>query len=424
MEKNNLENISIKKELNNKSQEEKTSSFVEIYNVSNNKEKVDYLEEKIELIVAKVDNLKPEKISPDWIKNKCGEEYYLVKDKFRTLEGEINWQLFADLLPKNLRNIWSYEKQRTWDNKKAKDTIVSLLKKEKPVTFNAEWIKNRDFGLYKHLRRKLKNKETNKIEWEEFINEIPEEWQEKWVRGFSKEGKIKLIESKRIFTFDLAVKKLNKILEEKNPAHFLSSDIKRFDKQLYSYFKENIKRKKGGIDWEKIIKKIDEKFVKRFRPPKRFEDEYPENRYENQNEVEELLNSNKEGVLGFFGGDRGKRDEFCLELVGLAKKGNVNAEEKLAQYLEMLTMDWIEKDEMFKVYEVDIDGLRERITRCIYLYKDNQPTSFIGYVYANLREEAKGKRYEKIELDAYKQGKRGRGGEGHEIIDLYKNLSN
>jgi hypothetical protein len=174
------------------------------------------------------------------------------------------------------------------------------------------------------------------------------------------------------------------------------------------------------------MKNVNEEYVKRFRPPKRFEDEYPKNIYENEIEVEEIINSNKEGLLGFFGGDRKKRDELCLDLVKLAKEGNIKAEEKLCEYLEIQAIDWIERSRLSKIYEIDIDGLRQRIIRCIYLYRDNQPTSLSGYIYVNLREEAKGKKYKRTELDAHTRGggTRGRGRDGHETIDLYKSLSN
>lgn len=386
--------------------------------------RIDLLKNKVDFVVEKARQLNPDKLNPYWIFNNCSKEHRVIKDNFRTLEGEINWQVFSDLLPKDLKDKWTYEKQKVWSSEKAIGVATKILEKEKPGSFNQEWLEKNDYGLYRHLKRKLKNKTTGKIEWENFIEQLPEEWKNKWTRGIRDEKRREMSKDRTKFSFESAVKRLNDVLTANNPRFFSSEDIKSLDRSLYSYFSRHVKKKDGSIDWKKIIEDIDEKFQSRFQPPKIFKEAYPAKQYEDQSEVDAVLEMNRDKLLTFFGiknpSDRMERNEICLELIGLAKKGNLAAEDKLMEYLEILAMDWIEKDSLLDVYKIDTDDLRERMKKCIYLYRENGPAGFIGYLYVNLKKQAMGlnRGYNKIELDSSFFGD---GPNKHDRIDLSEN---
>ncbi len=368
-------------------------------------EKIELLKNNVADIISKTEQLNPEKINPYWIFNNCGKEHAVIQKNFRTLNNEINWQLLVDLLPEKQKAKWNYEKQRIWTEETTIKTTIELLEEDNPDSFNPFWIKNHDYGLYRHLRKKLKNKETGIVEWDKFADKLPEEWTEKWIMGISKKGKKGAHEKKMKFTFSSSIKKLNKILAENDPRSFSSTDVKTLDRSLHSYFKRYVKKENGGIDWKKIIKEVNPEFENKFKYPKAFKDEYPEERYEGKEEVDSLLEKNKEKLLTFFGAtsleDQEKRNEICLELIKLAKKGNSLAEKKLMAYLEILEVDWLDKEDFLDIYKLRTDVLREKTKRCIYLYREKGAAKFIWYLYKTLKEHAKelNSKHKKIELD-------------------------
>ena len=146
---------------------------------------------------------------------------------------------------------------------KAKRIAVEMLEKDNPVTFNANWLRVQDRGLYKHLRRKLKNQDSGEIEWDKFINQLPEKWMERWVTGMRAEKREQMSQDRMKFTFLSAIERLNLLLEENTPGSFSSTDVESYDEQLYSYFKRHVAKEGGGIDWEKIMSGVDEKYRKR-----------------------------------------------------------------------------------------------------------------------------------------------------------------
>lgn len=141
--------------------------------------------------------------------------------------------------------------------------------------------------------------------------------------------------------------------------------------------------------------------------------------------MDKLIEEKKDKPLTFFGvssqADRRDRNELCLDLIRLAKKGNLSAEKTLMGYLEILVADWIDRDSSLDVYKIYKDDLEERIRRCIYLYREKGAAGFVGYLYINLREQAKGLNQggqRKISLDdPFGSGLSKDKRERHELID-------
>ena len=370
----------------------KSSQKEEELSKSIDRGKIELLKNNVDSIIDKINQLTPEKINPYWIFNNCSKEHEFIKKNFRTIDDKINWQLLVDLLPEEQREKWDYEKKRVWTEGLAIGTLVNLLRTKNPASFNPLWIRNNDYGLYRHLRRKLRNEQTGEIAWNLFVEKLPEELMEKWVTGMREEKKKEFIENKIKFTFESAIERLTDLLEQNKPASCSSSDINTWDPSLHSYFRRYVNKKGGGIDWEKIMEKIDPNLREKFIYPKKFEEEYPTENYENEDEVETLINNNKESLLTFFVAsspeERSKRNDICLKMIKLAKKGNLIAEERLMDYLEIIESEWIEKKKVLEIYKFRTDILKERTRRCIYLYRENGTANFVWYLLVNLKKHA------------------------------------
>lgn len=314
---------------------------------------------------------------------------YIQREK-----GGIDWIRITREITPSLREKFKFPNE--YDKLiSASKRLNNLLIENDPESFSSRYIEKNESSLYTYIRLKVKRK-NGKIDWDGILDEVDPKFRDRF----------SYIESQGLrISFETAVKDLNDILLENNPSSFSGADIARFDSLLYSYFRRNAKKDGGGIDWKRVLSGVDLKFQERFRYPKKFEDEYPTERYEDKKEVDDLLEGKKDRLLTFFGAtskeDKKKRNEICLEMINLAKEGNALAEEKLMSYLEILEADWLEKEESFDVYKVNADLLRERTKRCIYLYQEKGAAGFVWYLYTSLRKHTRqfSGQYKKIELD-------------------------
>jgi len=87
-------------------------------------------------------------------------------------------------------------------------------------------------------------------------------------------------------------------------------------------------------------------------------------------------------------GDFERRNEICLDLIRLAKKGNKDAEYELMDLMSFLADKWTERIPAFHIYKYHKETRNEIMRRCIYNYRKNGP--FVGYVHVSLEKAAAG----------------------------------
>ncbi len=343
----------------------------------------------------------PEVVNPYWIFKNLSGVHNFVKEKLRTADDQIHWQLIVDLLPIEWQQRWKYQAKREWNFPKLIVELEDLLERENPETFNSSWIDDNDKGIYLFILRNIKNGE-GEIDWEKIIASLPEKWQQRWRIRMRDEIRKKFSESKMKWTFDEAADELNRMLNENDPAVVSGTYIGQKNPSLLSYFVRHVKDSKGNVDWERIISQVDSKFHNRFRKTKRLEDVVPAESYDDPAELQRFMNDHHDKLYTILEQlvpeDKKHRDQILKGMVDLAKKGNLSAKEKVLDYLEIVASDWVEKNPKMAIYKYHMDTLRRRLERCIFYFGNEG--EFIAYIYASLHMEGKGlARVTEIEFD-------------------------
>jgi hypothetical protein len=205
-------------------------------------------------------------------------------------------------------------------------------------------------------------------------------------------GALAIISSPQVkaMDFDSAVKTLNKILREKRLHTFNSSWIRKHVPHVYRFFRKNVRRESGGIDWDRITRALDRKFSRKWTMPRRNGTKL----YRSKAEVNMILNK-YEGKLYTFlvPADRdndSSRDIISIALVRIAQKGNVAAKKEIITLVRFTIDEWIEhnpKISRWKGYEYLIT---KRIEHCIRRYRYSG--SFMGYLFKTLEYAGRGLR--------------------------------
>lgn len=191
-------------------------------------------------------------------------------------------------------------------------------------------------------------------------------------------------------TFDIAIKTLNDLLEEKQPEKFSSSWIFRHSPYIYHFFRANYRTETGDIDWDAVTVSLDRKFTKRWIRYKR----KPAKPYEDQAELDLVLTKYRDSyyvlIVSQSEDDRRMRDRIAIALVRVAQRGNKLAEQELAKWMRCLVDDWIEKYHPLFKWKGYSDELEDKIRSCIRCYK--YTGSFTGYLFKTLQYTARGMR--------------------------------
>lgn len=313
------------------------------------------------------------KVAPEQIKNLNFYLYKFLCENFCDEGGEADWFLMRKKVPTQFRS--KLEIPLGYFRKNLIDRLnVLLLCTGGLVTPKLLLKKHRTlyFGFKDYF-----NDENGDIDWYEIREKINPIF-----RGKFKYGRTKVS----------ALRELNDFLRERNPIKFNSTYVEGLDAGLFIFIRRNFRDTKGNIDWYYIINTLDKNFQSRFSYPIRYQSALPDKTYEDDFEIEVEIGENKEYMYTFFRVNRGeeiqKRNEICLTLVRLAKKGNKTAETRLIDLVSFWADRWVENISAFRTFRYYQDEGRERIRRCIYNYSGDVP--FIGYVYKSLEKTAFG----------------------------------
>ena len=200
---------------------------------------------------------------------------------------------------------------------------------------------------------------------------------------------------------DQAIKNLNRSLAKRQPLTFNRSWVKNCVRKSYDYIAENIQTEFDETDWDMIVRRLDynhqKLWLKGVKAKKKIE------QYENQGEVEIILNKYKDRLYTFLiqenKQDKLDCDLISIKLVRTAQKGNLLARQKAMVLTKQLVNYWIDHRNLnhWRGYN---DKIEEHIERCIRRYRYSG--SFLIYLYRTLEYAGRGLRpLEAFSLDEY-----------------------
>lgn len=308
--------------------------------------------------------------------------------------GYTNWEEVKNLLPLDLKDKLKLPKD--YFKRKYIARLNDYILKSESEFFSPTNIKSSH--LLNKIRMLFRDSDGN-VDWHRVAKRL------------SPEAKIKF---KHERTKKSALIELNDLIERENPKEISYRLIQRLNPNLLEFLRKNFRNKSGRIDWVFIVKNLNPKFRDRFIFPVNHNYNTPKESYEDMNEVDKNLVDLKKYLYTFIdtnpdstGETNEKRNEICMILIDLAKKGNINAERELINLISYLADRWIEALPNFKVWDFHKDRLHETIRRCVYNYQPKGP--FVGYVFKSLKMAALGlERVKEISFEDHINSRHGR----------------
>ncbi|MES2023569.1 MAG: hypothetical protein V4439_02700 [Patescibacteria group bacterium] len=349
-------------------------------------------EKRLKFIVAKfvpiLEKEKPEYFTPRSIKNMDPGTYSILarilpKDK----ENNIDYKSFEEELPDEWKNKFEYG-NISFPYIVLK--FVLFLEKENPKNFSVSYMRKYAPGITSFLERNLPKNEKKNPDWQYFISQLPEKWQERFT-----------YREREHLSLEECVSRVVEELNKKKPEQFGPFWIQ--DNCGYIVYEElcRILRrdKNGNIVWKIFVdalpKEWQAKWKHKMDPYYKHLKEFPSKKelrqillkYKNYGDEHE----NKLYTLPYYPDiskdDRKIANELVGEIIKLAQKGSSAAREMLEMDLNFVCEDWIEKypgyPHELKPWKNKPEQLRKLIRGCIYNYKDKG--QFFSYLFATLK---------------------------------------
>jgi hypothetical protein len=358
-----------------------------------NKEKINDL--KINIISNNVIRLfeeqKPEIISPSWLIKNLRNDYDILKNILPKENKKINYQSFINLLPQNIAEKWNIREQRK--NISLNDVvedIIVLFEKEKPEKISPNWIFEKLKSDYYFLNNFLP-RENNKINYQPFINLLPQNIAEKWN-----------IQEQRInISMKEIIDDITLLFEKEKPEKISPNWIFEKLQNDYVILKKILKKDKNNkFDYQPLIDLLPKDIALKWNPFLSLEDIVPEESYNNSYETDIVIDKNKDNIHTFLSTidnikDNKTRENIIKEMRELIMKGNTDTLDRLIDYLLLTTEGWIINDPVnLKIWEYAQSELKDVIKNCIYRF-DTTKGDFSTYLYVTLKKRAM-----KIKIDS------------------------
>ncbi len=347
----------------------------------------------IRLLQQRLDDLQPEKVSPRWIELTDNVLFKELSREARTPDGIVDWQRVVN----HLSPQW----QAAWKRGEAGQTKSNEAKRVRP----RRWL---DPQLQAIMQEPSGEPPTIKRKSEKPRN------------------------------LGECVDRLIVLLESKNPDILNPTWIQKNSGRLYLALTNFIRDEQGAIQWFRLKELLPSVWRTKWKEKSRLEDYLPSKEYADQNEVDEAIAPYKDNLYSFASLDwerpsidhelqkqlkrmaekgsalaqkrlaelqikpqdiKKMRNDVSKALIGLARKGNTSAVEKLSELVEPLVQGWLDKEDDLSVYKHDPEKLQKIFERCIYLYAEKG--EFLDYLRSSLALQAKGIRHQEARsLDA------------------------
>ncbi len=187
--------------------------------------------------------------------------------------------------------------------------------------------------------------------------------------------------------FSIVIKNLNRELRYKRPTTFSSTWILVNTPSIYQYIRINFRTENNDIDWDKITVKLDREFQRKWVRYRRRQVK----QYENQLEVDRILNKYKDKLYVFIGvlgkKDKDLRNKIIVSLVRVSQKGNILAQNVLCYWIRFIVDDWIDKYPHVWRWRAYTDSIEDKIAGCVRCYR--YTGTFLGYLFKTLEYSGK-----------------------------------
>lgn len=260
---------------------------------------------------------------------------------------------------------------------------VSLLQELDPSRFSPYWLEKNDRVLYKRIAHLLPRTENSRIEWKLFIEQLPEEWQKKWIYDEHKN-----LPGREKMSFGDCVKRVIEILEKEKPKKFDAMWMER-NKATYYALKSLLPRNKSGqIKWGVFVRELPGEWQKKWRYLG-YDKDIKE--YSGDKEFYQLLKSFKDKLytLVYYPDctkeDKKDANKIAWEMVKLAQKGDINARIRLEKDLYYVCTEWIERYPELRSWKIAPKKIRGIIKSTILNFKFKSP--FFPYLLYTLKKE-------------------------------------
>ena len=214
---------------------------------------LDFFAEKA---LLKLEELKPETLSPSWIRENLGRPFYRSITNFldNKKEGDDvkNWEPFLSKLPVEWKDKWkNFHEEKTFDE--YVEELIVLLENKKPEKFGPDWIKQNAPGIHEKLES-LQRFKKGEIDWEPFKLKLPIKWKQRW----------NYLEKKYNLSSKYAAKVLIKLTEE-DPVGFGPGYVKEcLGSKNFLKLKSVLRKDTGKINWESFVANFPLDFQKKW----------------------------------------------------------------------------------------------------------------------------------------------------------------
>ncbi len=179
-----------------------------------------------------------------------------------------------------------------------------------------------------------------------------------------------------------AINILNATLRTERPIVFSSLWIMRHTPAVYRYIRTYVRTENDEIDWDRVTKRLDRTFQKRWIRYRRKVVKI----YEDQTEVDRIVLKYKARMYTLIvptsPKDMRDRERIFIALVRISQKGNRVAEQELVRWLTFVVEEWIERWWQIRRWKGYTDDVEDKIKSCVRCYK--YTGTFLGYLFKTL----------------------------------------
>jgi hypothetical protein len=191
--------------------------------------------------------------------------------------------------------------------------------------------------------------------------------------------------------FDSAIAEINKKLMKKQPATFNRSWIRIHAPRAYRFIQKKVRVENGGIDWDRITRRLDFKFQRLWTGSVR---KTIKPAYRNKKEVDTVLQRYSDKLYTFLApadkDDEHLRDMISISLVRIAQKGNMSARQEVIKLLTFTLDEWIDRYPTLACWRGYDPLILTQLECCIRRYRYSG--SFMRYLFKTLEYAGRGLR--------------------------------
>lgn len=337
------------------------------------------LEECLEELLSKLEELKPETFNPKWIEINLRPVLKKISKIFRDEKGRIDWSNFSNFLPEKWKGKWSYIEQKVRTEAECLEELVAKLEEVRPEVFSPKWIQTNLRQIYERVCDLFRVKE-DRINWGSFVSKLPQEWQDKWQFKEEKDR-----------SFDECIEDLLVTLNKNDYSNFSPYWIYKNNRPVHTKLREFLRQQKGEINWQEMLDHLPAKYSKLWREQGGVDYLW----YENQDEIDNNLKpyQDKFYTVVYYSGlkeqsDRVVARKIVIELLKLVKNGNKKAQEWLLDNLKFTCTEWsIKHKELHYLEFISSKEFEKIIERCVYRFRGDENSNFFNYIFKSLAKE-------------------------------------